>query len=174
MPLIYPRPAVYGLLSGDDELYGILLDLHSWQHRVRTSWICSRDFVCSDLASGVVKVCLLDHYGEATTMPDYISYDRTWVCAGFYKNPFEVQWLDYRKDSLTARYLVSVIETLDEQSVLWGVDDNTRSCLPFENFVKFTECLKRLYEYDVVDGAVNDNDTTASTASLTDASELTV
>jgi len=173
MPLIYPRPTfTYGLLSGDDELYALLLDLHSWQHRVRSAWICSRDYVCNDVSSGSVRVCLLDHDGEPTVMPDYMSYDKAWVTAGFYKNPFEVQWLDYRKDSLTSRYLVSVIETLDEQAVMWAADSNTKGCLAFENFDKFTDCLKRLYEYDVVGSARTDanlgGEEDGDTASLTD------
>lgn len=164
MPLIIPRPSPYGLLNGDPVLYDLLMDLHSWQHRVRSSWICSRDCVCNDLAAGAVHICLLDHNGEATTIPDYFSYDKTWLNAGFYRNPFEVRWLDYVKDNLTSRYVLSVVDTLDEQMVLWGVHDTNRECLVFENFTKFAEALRRLYEYDIVDGG---DGATSDTVSLT-------
>ena len=138
----------FTLVAGDEEHFWLLRDVAAWKRRARLEWVATCD--ANVLGNGAIAQSgfLLNENGAVTAMPEYFEYDRTWRAAG-YVNPFEFDWAHFnRGDRLMSRYLVTVIETLDEQVELWG-DDETRECLAFDFFCKFTLALKTFYAYDV-------------------------
>lgn len=164
MPYI-PPPTANDVVRFSNELSNLIVDLEAWQRRTKDSWAASRD--ASDPVTG--DIGLLNHLGDLTIIPDFLSYDRLWLHSGF-QNPFDVHWsrCDFF-NHLTVQYLAILIETLDEQSVLWGVDQRATISLVFENFIRFLGSIRKLYTFCVT-GEVDTG--TVGTASMSSSSSL--
>lgn len=148
MPVVVSPEFTSTILNGDDVLYDLVMQVHFSQAKARLEWQTQPDvFVEYDNCSVFSEVVMLNRVGRPTSMPCWIAYDKVWTRAG-YQNPFTVNWLDYdRQSRLTKRYIELVLETLAEQCVIWGSDDDTRYCLAYEYFNEYFESLQRLSDY---------------------------
>jgi hypothetical protein len=84
---------------------------------------------------------IFNEKGERTNVPSYKDYDITWRKAKI-ANPFEYDWLEFRKRH--KEYATCVSETLTEQLLLWGTDEETKNSWVYGWIKEFEEQVWRL------------------------------
>jgi hypothetical protein len=137
-----------GLVTGDESLAEILLKLSEYSNTLRFWW------EVSDIDYGFNVVtgrggCIVDCVDKLTTViPSYVGFSDVWKRSmeefgG--KGPFDYEWLDFSiGDDIDSRYLLKVIDGLEEQVWIWRGDEVTCTSLVFILLVDFISCLRIL------------------------------
>lgn len=89
---------------------------------------------------------VLSHWGRETVIPSYSYYNDVWVNAGYF-NPFEFDWLKFDGSRFDHReYVFRVLQILNEQLVLWSVDESSKATHLFYAVNQVTDYMKVLLE----------------------------
>lgn len=144
-----PSPVSCTILNSDDRHFWLTMKVRKWQKQTREEWRKCKERSVVDMDGEFEETFILDFDGRSTVMPNYATYNATWM-KGFFKNPFDIDWLNYDKyDVQMVTYAWVALETMSEQVAMWELDDDTRSSLTFICFKNFMESLRLLYEYVV-------------------------
>jgi len=141
-------PLELDLLTGSFALSRLLLDVTAYQRRTRFWWSTNKSKCDVDKQSlGHGRAYMLNDSGEATVVPKCSSCDADCKAAGF-DNPFECDWCNFDPcDPSAFECIALVVQTLEEQVIIWDSDDVARAYFTFKLFKEFTQFLMRLHTH---------------------------
>lgn len=137
-----------GLVTGNESLAEILLKLSEYSNTLCFWWKASDVDYDFNIVTGKGG-CIVDCIDKLTTViPSFTVFSDTWrrsVEEFGGVGPFDFNWLDFSiGDDIDRRYLLKIIDGLEEQIWIWKGDRITYTSLVFILLVDFVSCLRVL------------------------------
>lgn len=132
----------------------LIYDVVRWQLSARESWATAPWFMPEEEGvfrgdEGIDTLVILNEYRRTTVIPTYWIYDGMWMGTS-HVNPLEFEIkIDNGVVHIDMDYFSLVIESIEEQLIIYGVDKDSRESRVFSRLNGFATALNKLYLYGI-------------------------